>query len=256
MNSFIKNKDVVANAVVMNSLLSGEGECGTKAVIEHSHLRGNWKIGNLAFVSQIRSFEDLVVKDGIAVQEIAVSKLNTASPDEGLLNGRLADCDKSVLICYGVTDQIKAQYGTPAATICGQSWDKFFEVSGVPMKKIWPSEDDHSMWSAKLFPVLEPTDDWDVALWMQDLEHASVESIRKWKTTEKISLSDILTYCNPSTSFEWRKLLNMEIGIAKMEGILRNGEDACVLDIIKKIVSYGDMNNTALEVRMITVDHE
>lgn len=232
----------------MNSLLSGDGQCGKKSVIEHSRLNGNWRVGSLSFVSQIRSYDDLVVKDGIAVQEIAVSQLNTASPDEGVLSGHLADCDKSVLICYGVTDQIKAQYGSPTASVCGQSWERFFEVSGVSPKKIWPCEDDHSLWTAKLFPVLNQGEDWDVALWMQDLEHASSESIRKWKLTERISLSDILTYCNPSTSFEWRKLLNMEIGIAKMEEILRHGEDRCVLDIIKKIVSYGDMNEKALEV--------
>ena len=64
----------------MNSLLTGEGECGKKSVIEHSRLTGNWKIGSLSFVSQIRSYDDLVVKDGIAVQEIAISELNTSSP--------------------------------------------------------------------------------------------------------------------------------------------------------------------------------
>ena len=40
----------------------------------------------------------------------------------------------------------------------------------------------------------------------------------------------------------------MEIGIASMCEALRAGRDACVLPIIRKIVSYGDMNDHALEV--------
>lgn len=255
MPSFIKNEEAVQNAVVMNSLITGEGSCGDHSVIEHSRLMGNWKVGSMSFVSQIRSYEDLVVKDGIAVQEIAVNEINTASPDEGITAGQLNDSHQSVLICYGVEDPIKAQYGTSGAMVCGQSWDRFFEVAGVSTKKVWPREDDHSLWSAKLFPVLSKDDDWDIALWIQDLEHASTESIRRWRACERISLSDILTYCNPSTSFEWRKKLNMEVGIAKMEEILRNGEDKCVLEVIKKIVSYGDMNDLALEVRPALYRH-
>ena len=236
------------HAVVMNSLVMGEGVCGEHSVIEHSRLIGNWKIGSQSFVSQIRSYEDLVVHDGIAVQEIAVAQINTASPDEGITAGQLSDSHQSVLICYGVEDPIKAQFGSSGAMVCGQSWDRFFEVAGVSPKKIWPSDDDRSLWSAKLFPVLSKDDDWDIALWIQDLEHASTESIRRWRACERISLSDILTYCNPSTSFEWRKKLNMEVGIAKMEEVLRDGEDKCVLEVIRKIVSYGDMNDLALEV--------
>ena len=59
-------------------------------------------------------------------------------------------------------------------------------------------------------------DDLDTALWFQDLEHASQESIRKWRACERLSLSDILLYCDPSTSFKWRKQINLEIGIAQM----------------------------------------
>lgn len=243
------------HAVVMNSLVMGEGVCGEHSVIEHSRLIGNWKIGSQSFVSQIRSYEDLVVHDSIAVQEIAVAQINTASPDEGITAGQLSDSHQSVLICYGVEDPIKAQFGSSGAMVCGQSWDRFFEVAGVSPKKIWPSDDDRSLWSAKLFPVLSKEDDWDVALWIQDLEHASVESVRRWRVCERISLSDILTYCNPSTSFEWRKKLNMEVGIAKMEEVLRDGEDKCVLEVIRKIVSYGDMNDLALEVPARALSH-
>lgn len=247
VQSFITNPAVVANAVVMNSLISGEGVCGEHAVIEHCRLTGNWSVGRRSFLSQIRSFSDVTVKDGIAVQEIAVSTLNRSSPDEGVLTPHLSDCMHSVVICYSIDDSIKAQLGTPAATICGQSWERFFEVSGMTEKRIWPEGSDRSLWSAKLYPVMQPdVDDIDVALWLQDLTHVNMESVKRWRACERISLSDILTYCNPCTSFEWRNRLNLEVSLAKMEEVLRNGEDMCVLGLIKKIVSFGVLNDMVL----------
>lgn len=99
------------------------------------------------------------------------------------------------------------------------------------------------------------SDDADVALWLQDMAHARAESVRRWRACERISLSDILLRCDPSTSFLWRKRINMEIGIATMCESLRAGRDACVLPIIRKIVSYGDMNERALEVGFGVSDH-
>lgn len=108
----------MAHSVVMNSLLEGEGSAGEQAVIEHSHLEGAWSIGRASFVSQIHSFTDLAVADAIAVQEVAVG------------------AGSCVLICYGVHDAIKAQFDAAGATVCGQSWDQFFEVAGLPAKKV------------------------------------------------------------------------------------------------------------------------
>ena len=79
----------MAQSVVMNSLISGEGEAGEQSVIEHSRLEGAWRIGHTSFVSQIHSFTDLEVKNEVAVQEIAVNE------------------DDLILISYGVRDQIK-----------------------------------------------------------------------------------------------------------------------------------------------------
>ena len=64
--------------------------------------------------------------------------------------------------------------------------------------------------------MLHASDDPDIALWMQDLTHVSMESVKHWRMCDRLSLSDILLRCDPSTSFLWRKQINMEIGIAKM----------------------------------------
>ena len=107
----------------MNSLITGEGYAGEHAVIEHSKLEGSWSIGNTSFVSQMHSFTDLNVCDETAVQEVEV-RVNESNERE------------VIVLCYGVKDQIKAQYGTEKATVCGQSWEKFFEVPGVMPKKV------------------------------------------------------------------------------------------------------------------------
>ena len=94
IHSFIRNEASVAHSVVMNSLISGEGEAGEQSVIEHSRLEGTWKIGHTSFVSQIHSFTDLEVKNEVAVQEIAVNETDL------------------ILLCYGVRDQIKVRKKT------------------------------------------------------------------------------------------------------------------------------------------------
>ena len=77
--------------------------------------------------------------------------------------------------------------------------------------------------------MLHASDDPDVSLWMQDLEHVSMESVKHWRMCDRLSLSDILLCCDPSTSFLWRKQINMEIGIAKMceVGVLKGMESRC-----------------------------
>ena len=107
----------------MNSLITGEGCAGEHSVIEHSKLEGSWSIGKTSFVSQIHSFPDIAVCDETAVQEVEVRVTESGVREV-------------IVLCYGVKDAIKAQYGSEKATVCGQSWEKFFEVAGVVPKKV------------------------------------------------------------------------------------------------------------------------
>ena len=50
--------------------------------------------------------------------------------------GEQAVIEHSHLEGYGVHDAIKAQFDAAGATVCGQSWDQFFEVAGLPAKKV------------------------------------------------------------------------------------------------------------------------
>ena len=42
----------------------------------------------------------------------------------------------SVLLVYGVKDNIKGIYTDPKSTICGQPWDKFIQASGLTPSKV------------------------------------------------------------------------------------------------------------------------
>ena len=128
VQSYIHNEESVSHSVVMNSLIAGEGQAGDHSVIEHSKLEGTWSIGSTSFVSQIRSFTDISVCDETAIQEVEVRVGENGERDV-------------IVLCYGVKDSIKAQYGTPAATVCGQSWEKFFEVAGVLPMKVCDDDD-------------------------------------------------------------------------------------------------------------------
>jgi hypothetical protein len=62
--------DGAAKFTVMNSFLHSVGWKGEGTVVEHSELSGTWFVGSHALVSSLRSISDLVIRDGIAVQEL------------------------------------------------------------------------------------------------------------------------------------------------------------------------------------------
>lgn len=92
------------DTVVMNSLLHTAGTLGAGAVVEHSELWGDWRVGAGSLVSGVRSVPGLVVEPGIAVQEV------------GMGNGT------RVLTLHGTHDKIKAKASTDKGTFCGVPW--------------------------------------------------------------------------------------------------------------------------------------
>ncbi|KAK8795498.1 hypothetical protein WA158_000155 [Blastocystis sp. Blastoise] len=252
VESYIENPENCEGAVIINSLLTREGTCDEGCVIEHSKLTGNYHIGRGAFVSQIRTFSDICIGDNVACQEIQLYNnllhANSYSGLSAIHDDLAAQRDfMSVLLVYGVKDNIKGQYNDPKSTFCGKPWSEFLSVSGLSPNKIWPDvpENDRCIWFAKVFPLLHQGDSPYTSLWMQDIEHASQQDIRTWRTCERISLSDILNQGDSLTSFDWRRKISLEIGLKKMSNILINKEDECILPFIKKLVADGAMIDQA-----------
>ena len=132
---------------------------GPGSVVEHSELFGSrWAVGAGALVSALRSVPDLVVRDGIGLQELelAPGSVTSSSTHSGASVG-----SGRVISVLGVHDGIKDPYTKKGATVCGAPWAALFKTAGVTAADIWPAPLDPvngasacTLWTAKLFPVM------------------------------------------------------------------------------------------------------
>lgn len=69
-----------------------------------------------------------------------------------------------VLLVLGLTDNVKGVYSSASSTILGQSWQHFFSLSGVSQCDVWTEgevDEDKTLWTAKLFPVVDIVNECD-----------------------------------------------------------------------------------------------
>lgn len=201
---------------------------GAGSVVEHSRLSGRWTIGDGCLVSSVRTLPSLVVRGGTALQELRVTQAN------GSL-GRVV----SVL---GVSDGIKDAYGKPSARINGVPWHEFLAVAGAGPEDVWPGAGPSyagcTIWTAKLWPVtpLEATGtDADLAClwpqWAAPLKQGEAADPRcvaaraactspavlaAWRSSQRLSLKDILAAADANTEFAWRRDLRGRIDAASL----------------------------------------
>ena len=68
----------------------------------------------------------LSIPPGLALQEVSV----------GLGRGRLHS-RQSVVVIYGVEDNLVAIRGAPGGTFCNQEWSQLFERTGIQSTDLW-----------------------------------------------------------------------------------------------------------------------
>jgi len=256
-----------ASFTVLNSLFHSNGLRGEGSVVEHSELSGDWVIGSNALMSSVRSVPHVVVRDGIAIQELRV-------------NGNR----HRVITVLGVIDPIKDPYTKSSAVICGAKWSEVFEIANIGPADIWPGIKDVSsmtIWTAKLFPVFplpgtSPMDQIDsvtadrASLWLQWLHeptllnntlghdggtgssststssvlhilhqvrraHLNPKVIQAWKSTTRLSLKDILGEADASIEFAWRRGLRGKIDVNLLVASVAQGGCAPVSNLVKRL---------------------
>lgn len=254
VHSCTPKPEMVEGAVVMNSLIEGDGVVGAHAIIENCMLKGKWTIGSHAFVSQVRDFDQIKINDRIAVQQVVLSESSLLNLGEDTRSSASTPVDPNPpqymsLLVYCIDDNVKGVITDKGTKFCNTLWSRFLEIADVPLTKIWPNtpDEERTMWNAKLFPLMTQGTSADVALWMQDPENADPASIRQWRECERIAFSDLLNLCDPLDFFRWRRLLHTKICIKQILNVLSNGIETCLLGLIKLIVNGGEMIKEAIE---------
>jgi GDPmannose 4,6-dehydratase len=211
----------LAHAHVSNTLSSRKGVCinsilmcgpeallETAAVVEHSELHGQWRVGQAALVSGVRNLRHFAgnssgsgsfagrhlwrVPDHCAVQETCVGD------------------GEFVMACFHVDDQVKKHWREQSASFAGKPWPDLLEATGATPEQLWPGveEVDRNLWSASLFSVYGAEargDEAGPSLWLlnaSDPAHAEVR--QRWLGSRRLSFQQILASSDPTAELCWR----------------------------------------------------
>jgi fucokinase len=226
-------------SVVINSLLSGMGFAEEGSLVEHSELKGNWRIRKGALCSGIRRLHGLQVNPDIVVQEIDLVRDHLVQ-----MFGKSSDSMSEipehpwVLLVFGKYDDVKGDVSKATSTFVNRPWSEFLDSMGVSKSDVWAqSSGSCSLWNAKLFPILGDNERADVfTLWMQHQFKPSLHTLRRWRNMRRISFQDALTVADPVAEFRWRESLGFSLDLVTIENILLNREARSLQPLLRRCI--------------------
>lgn len=106
---------------LINSIIDGSGLIAARTIVEHSMLLGSYNIGRGSIVSHVDATfgRDLTLGDEQVLQFVS-------------LLGASSDADMkipSILMYFGVGDDVKGSLASGKATLLGRKWNDVFQVS-------------------------------------------------------------------------------------------------------------------------------
>ncbi|MFR7571971.1 MAG: bifunctional fucokinase/L-fucose-1-P-guanylyltransferase, partial [Blautia faecis] len=102
----------------------------------------------------------------------------------------------------------------------------FINLNNLKTKDIWESED-HSLWKAKLYPVVESQEkavSWAFLLHRMSSEKADEVKVAEWKSLKRYSLEESFQIADASVLVPWEEKLENRILIERFLNRLRAGE--------------------------------
>ena len=252
-----------SGSCLQNTYALSAGAVGPGAVVEHSVLSGSWALGACALVSSVRTLPDLVVRPGMAVQELRVHG------------------GQRVVSVMAVGDGVKDAASAPTAGVCGVPWRVLLDTAGVTPEEIWAgvAPDKRSLWNAALFAASPPPPVPDllpaapapapdaaasaladrVALWLQYLPtapaaarphdappldahttalaaaHLAPEVLAAWRAARRYSLRDLLEHGDAGGEFAWRRRLRGAIDASLLVAAVGQTSNVCVTPLVARL---------------------
>ena len=130
-----------------------------------------------------------------------------------------------IVRAYGIKDNPKKTLEERGSFLAGDL-RSFINLNNLKTKDIWESED-HSLWKAKLYPVVESQEkavSWAFLLHRMSSEKADEVKVAEWKSLKRYSLEESFQIADASVLVPWEEKLENRILIERFLNRLRAGE--------------------------------
>ena len=194
---------------VHNALIEGTVQLADKCYVENSWLRGNTVLEKDCVISQLE-FKDVTVPS-MVLHGVALKRENGEK--------------RYIVRGYGIKDNPKKTLEERGSFLDGDL-QSFINLNNLKTEDIWESED-HSLWKAKLYPVVESQEkavSWAFLLHRMSSEKADEVKVAEWKSLKRYSLEESFQIADASVLVPWEEKLENRILIERFLNRLRAGE--------------------------------
>lgn len=254
-------------ARVINSIVSPETKIGKGSVLINCNLPNPIIVGSNCFLSglttsfleqQPSSFMSapLSIPHNLTVQEIQVS-----------IGRGVTHASLSVVVVYGIYDNLMVPYTSDNATFCNRPWVNFFQQTGIQPAELWlpnTPPGSQTLLSARLF-VASYTDRANgeaggllETLWLPG-SIPKPEDLQRWRSAWRVSLADILRCVDCGAEFTKMRDISFELQRCRMMEALRLSQPVCLLPFFHhaRVLQRGsDILRTLDEVVSQVIDQE
>jgi len=130
---------------------------------------------------------------GVELPEGAVVPPRTVVFAVPLAEGKEEPHSHAVVV-HGIEDDLRRRADDPAAAFCGRPWAAWLEAVGGPPNDLFGpgASEAHTLWTARLFPVVSGRPDPSGYLWFADPSRAPEGAVARWRKGTRCSLAEII----------------------------------------------------------------
>ncbi|XP_021373527.1 L-fucose kinase-like isoform X1 [Mizuhopecten yessoensis] len=208
-HSLVQDKcKVEDDAILINSILSDKVVVSSKSIVSDCHLGGRMDVGRgclitgLSVETQLKTNLKKTVKIGdytvVQCFRIYLSTLGKTV---------------HVLTTHGKFDRVEAPMYKSTTTFCNNPWVVFLNLTGIIKEDLWGPDmdnDNQNVLNARLFPVFHSSEELsleDISWLHGELEDNDQSIVRRWRSSWRLSLNDILSCVNMEEELRWKKTL-------------------------------------------------
>ena len=183
---------ISADTPAYNSVLSEKANIGDDCYLEVSYVHANATVGNNVLLSYIDIHDEVI-------------------PDSVVVHGLKQKDGKFAVRIYGVGDNPKTN------VLFGKSIDEFITVNSLKESDVW-TDDSHTLWTAKLFPVCNTIKEaLDASLNVYAMAQGTGD-VNAWLSLERTSLCDGFNAADSEAIIAWDKRMQE---LVRMDGIAK-----------------------------------
>lgn len=234
-------------SVLVNSVVGANSMVAEEALVCHSQLEDlNWRVEKGAYIFSVRdsylqSAVPVTLKAGLALQQLRVEF--AAGDERGIIDKQL-----SVWAIFGLEDTIEPNavvdpnmpHPSPLAkprasdsgamgTFCNESWDCFFERTGIEASELWFPGAEQIAGTARLYPIFQnacpavKADFADIA-WMMPGGKPTPTQLQRWRMQWRISHENAIAAASAEREVRWRQHVHAHVGNKVAQFTLRYPE--------------------------------